>query len=58
MIRPVICICDKCSCMSECDYYEETIKPIITGAKTMIEEDEFTTRIKDALSDYKCEYFE
>lgn len=51
------CICDKCSYIGDCGYYEETIKPILDGAKTMLFDDEFTIRIKEALNDFECEYF-
>ena len=58
MFRPTICLCDRCSCMNDCGYYEETMKPILEGARTMLFEDEFTTRIKDALGDFTCDEFE
>ena len=38
--------------------YEETMKPILKGARTMLFEDKFTTRIKDALADFTCDEFE
>lgn len=58
MFRQPVCLCDRCSCINACGYYEETMKPIIEGASTMLIEDEFTTRIKDALEDFTCGKFE
>lgn len=53
----VNCRCDKCSYIGDCGYYEETIKSILDGAKTMLFDDEFTIRIKETLNDFECEYF-
>ena len=53
------CICNKCSCVSDCEYYEETIEPIISAVtKTVFYDDSFTVKIKDALEAFECEYFE
>ena len=43
MFRPTICLCDRCSCMNDCGYHEETMKPIPNGARTTLFEDKFTT---------------
>lgn len=57
-IKGFNCVCDKCVCKEECGYYEETMKPIIQGASTMIYDDEFSVSIKEAINNYTCEDFE
>lgn len=53
------CICNKCSCASDCEYYEETVEPIISAVtKSVFYDDSFTVKIKDALEEFECEYFE
>ena len=53
------CICNKCLCASDCEYYEETVEPIINAVtKTVFYDDSFTVKIKDVLETFECEYFE
>lgn len=58
-MRLTQCICNKCSCASDCEYYEATVEPIINAVtKTVLYDDLFTARIKDVLELFECEYFE
>ena len=58
-MRLTQCICNKCKCVNECEYYEETVKPVIDAASTVIlYDDSFTNKIKDVLEEFECEYFE
>ena len=54
----VKCICNNCLLTSECEYYDEIMKPIIHGVMDSFYEDEFIFKLKDALESYKCEFFE
>lgn len=52
------CICDKCKYSTECGYFEDTMKPILRGAKSMRSGDtEFEVRILEDLNDFECEYY-
>ena len=58
-MRLTQCICSRCSCAFECEYYEEVVKPIIDAVtKFILNDDLFTVRIKDALESFECDYFE
>lgn len=52
------CICEHCSCVDECEYFKETVEPIVKAVGMTITQDEFTSEIIHALRDFKCEYFE
>lgn len=58
-MRQVRCICKKCACVNECEYYKETVEPIINVMIiTVLYDDLFTAKIKDVLEEFECEYFE
>jgi hypothetical protein len=52
------CICEHCGCVDECEYFKETVEPIIKAVDMTITRDEFISEIIHALSNFKCEYFE
>lgn len=52
------CICEHCSCVNECEYFEETIKPVVKSVGLTLTQDEFTSGLIHLLRDFKCEYFE
>lgn len=52
----VLCKCDECSCVSNCEYYSETMSGIIESARTMLY-DEFALGIKKTLAAFKCNDF-
>ena len=53
------CLCKCCACNTECEYYKETVKPIVDIASSMFgEEDEFIIQIREVLERFECEYFE
>ncbi len=55
----MICICKKCAFVNECEYYEETVEPITKVVETVpLYSDEFTEKLKNALAEFECEYFE
>lgn len=53
----VKCICEKCKDRQGCGYYDETMKPIVKGAMTMLFDDEFSIKIKSAINEYECDCF-
>lgn len=58
-MRLTQCICNNCSCASDCEYYEATIKPVINAVtETVLYDDLFTSRIKVALELFECKCFE
>lgn len=54
----ILCCCNWCDCKDECEYYEETVQPVIKAATTVYENDIFGEALKYALSKFVCEYFE
>lgn len=52
-------LCENCACKTECEYFEETVKPIIDVISSpFADEDEFVIQIREVLENFKCEYFE
>lgn len=58
MSRIVRCICDNCACNKECEYYHELMNPILNAARMSIVEDTFIFKLKDAIEEFECEFFE
>lgn len=54
----VKCICERCDCRSECEYFDSTVYPIISRVCNPYLCDSFTEKIIDVLEDFTCEYFE
>ena len=54
----VQCLCKNCKCRIECEYYYETVRPIVDSVKSPLEQDEFTIQIRDVLEKFQCDYFE
>ena len=54
----VQCICEQCNCRSKCEYFKETIEPIVKAVGMTIAQDEFTSNIRYTLRNFKCEYYE
>ena len=56
----VQCICLHCSCVDECEYFNDTIKPIVKSVvnNMTLSYDEFTSGILHVLREFECEYFE
>lgn len=59
-IKPITCICQQCKCIYECEYYAETILPVI---KTVADNlgnvsDTFIRKLDEALEGFTCEYKE
>lgn len=53
------CLCERCAYNTECEYYKETVKPIVNIASPMFgDEDEFVIQIREVLERFKCDYFE
>ena len=58
MPRIVKCICDNCDCSGECEYYNETMKPILDAARMPFVEDAFIVKLQEAIEEFECEFFE
>ena len=58
MPRIVKCICDNCGCSDECEYYNETMKPILDAARMPFVEDAFICKLQEAIEEFGCEFFE
>ncbi len=60
MVRPVNCICSKCDCKSDCDFYKETIQPCEQVVIDNLNDDSepFIACLIRNLNDFECEYFE
>lgn len=60
MTRPVSCICEKCDCKSECDFYKETIEPCLEVVRVNLNDDSepFIKGLIVNLNGFVCEYFE
>lgn len=54
-------LCNNCKCKEECEYYHETIKPIIDATKWWMD-DSLHKRVRDVLmnsmDEDECEYYE
>jgi hypothetical protein len=59
-MRDVKCICENCSCKSECDFYKETIEPCLEVVSVNLNDDSepFIKCLINNLNDFECEYFE
>lgn len=60
MVKPTTCICQCCACRSTCEYFEETVKPVINVVAVNLYEmsDPFVCKLDEALESFTCEYFE
>ena len=58
MLKFKECICERCDCADECEYYEETIKPILDVIAPFSIGDSFLVAISNVIKDFECEYFE
>ena len=58
MPRIVKCICDNCDCSGECEYYNETMKPILDAVRMPFAEDAFICKLQEAIEEFECEFFE
>ena len=58
MLRIVKCICDNCDCSGECEYYNETMKPILDAVRMPFVEDVFICKLQEAVEEFECEFFE
>lgn len=58
-IKPISCICNKCKHVLDCEYYEETVSPIISvvAANNYTVSDPFIRSLDEALENFICEYF-
>ena len=52
------CLCERCACIKECEYFKEIVRPITDIANPVFGEDEFTIRIREVLETFECDYFE
>lgn len=58
MLRIVKCTCDNCDCSGECEYYNETMKPILDATRMPFVEDAFIVKLQEAIEEFECEFFE
>ena len=58
--EPIICICQQCKCASECEYYAQTIAPVIKVVQDNLYEmsDPFVRQLDEALESFTCDYAE
>jgi hypothetical protein len=58
--KPVTCICQTCKCAHVCEYFAETIKPVIEviGANLYEMSDPFIRKLDEALKSFTCDYQE
>jgi hypothetical protein len=58
-VKFMYCLCDRCVCNTECEYYRETVKPVAYVASEMFgNDDEFVLQIREVVERFKCDYFE
>lgn len=59
-MRDYNCLCEKCKFTNECKYYEETVKPIIESADSLLcyPDDDFEIGIYNLLDNFECDNFE
>ena len=55
--KPITCICQQCKCAYACEYYTETIKPVIEVIAANLYEmsDPFIRKLDEALESFTCE---
>ena len=58
--KPITCICQQCKANRVCDYYTQTIKPVITvvGENLYEMSDPFVRALDEALENFTCGYKE
>lgn len=54
----VQCLCKNCGCQNVCEYYHETIEPIVDVVKYPLWQDTFTIQIREVLEKFQCDSFE
>lgn len=59
MFRIPRCICKRCACISECEYYKETVQPVLNIVEADVFcDDGFVNKLANVLEEFECEYFE
>lgn len=55
--KPITCICQQCKCNHVCEYYAQTIKPVITVVSENYYEmsDPFVRKLDEALESFTCD---
>ena len=58
--KPVTCICQQCKCASVCEYFTQTIEPVIKVIRDNFYEmsDPFVRKLDEALESFTCDYKE
>lgn len=52
------CICEGCVYTTECEYFNDTIYPIVSRVCSPNKLNSFTAKIIDVLEDFECENYE
>lgn len=55
--KPITCICQQCGCAYVCEYYAETIKPVIEAVEANLcnMSDPFIRKLDEAIESFTCE---
>lgn len=58
--KPVTCVCQTCKCANVCEYFTETIEPVIKVVRDNLYEmsDPFVRKLDEALESFTCDYKE
>lgn len=58
--KPMTCLCQMCKIASECEYYAQTVEPVIKVVQDNLYEmsDPFVRKLDEALESFTCEYVE
>ena len=51
-------ICEKCKFVSECDYYDKNIKPVLNTEQKLFTKDNYLRMLHKVLNDYECPDYE
>lgn len=60
MAKSVSCICQHCDCRKDCEFFEETVGPVINVVEVNLydDSDPFIKCLMRNLEEFECEYYE
>jgi hypothetical protein len=55
----VRCLCDRCDCCEECEFFEQSVKPVVEAVNANYDPmDRYMRSLVDVLCNFQCDYFE
>ena len=53
------CICEKCDCVEECEFFQQSIKPVVEAVNANYDPaDRYIKALEIVIGGYMCDYFE